>query len=283
MYRPRSLNVHISGPALAAGRRIGPQVPKKTSEPEQYAGVARAVDCDGRDWGEEDGMDTETLSKLFEGHVERFTRSSQFRAIEAGDADYDAFIENVARAHLKSPQLVAFLYALAPPEAAPALLGNLLEELGLEADSERPHPSLLEDLLRAAGLGERLAAIRAQAEGDIYRVVTDPLLYGTLRDVGLAALTEIVAFEFMLSRASGRIARALATHRGLTAPALDWFVHHSEVDVRHAEEGLANLAAYVAYYEFADDEALTIVEMALRENVFARRYFRDSMRAGAPR
>jgi len=128
-------------------------------------------------------------------------------------------------------------------------------------------------------LGHRLAAIDAQATGDIRRVVTAPLLYGTLREVGLAALTEIVAFEFMLSRVSGRIARALATHRGLPVPALEWFTHHSEVDVRHAEQGLADLGAYAAYYEFTHDEALTIVEMTLRENVFARRYFRESIPA----
>jgi hypothetical protein len=219
-------------------------------------------------------METTTIRKLFESQVEAFTASPEFAALEAGAADYDAFLLDVARAHVKSPQLVAFLYALAPPTAAPTLLGNLLEELGLEADSHRPHPALLEDLLRAAGLGHRLQAVQAQAADDIRRVVTEPLLYGTLRDVGLAALTEIVAFEFMLSRVSGRIARALAQHRGLPAPALAWFNHHSEVDVRHAEQGLADLAAYVAYYELSDDEAIGIVETTLRENVYARRYFR---------
>ena len=223
-------------------------------------------------------METKTIRELFERQVEALTDSAEFAALEAGRADYDTFIENVARAHLKSPQLIAFLYALAPPVAAPDFLGNLLEELGLEAESERPHPALLGDLLRAAGLGHRLAAVEAQAQDDIRRIVSDPLLYGTLREVGLAALTEIVAFEFMLARVSARIARALATHRGLAAPALEWFTHHSEVDVRHAEQGLAGLAAYVAYYELTDDEALTIVEMALRENVFARRYFRESAR-----
>ena len=219
-------------------------------------------------------METATIRKLFESQVEAFTSSPEFAALEAGAADYDSFIENVARAHLKSPQLVAFLYALAPPAAAPTLLGNLLEELGLEADGNRPHPALLEDLLRAAGLGHRRATVEARAADDVRRIVTDPLLYGTLRDVGLGALTEIVAFEFMLSRVAGRIARTLAKHRGLPAPALAWFTHHSEVDVRHAEQGLADLAAYVAYYELTDDEALAIVETTLRENVFARRYFR---------
>ncbi len=231
-------------------------------------------------------MDTTRIRELFERQVEAFIATPEFLGLEAGHADYDAFVENVARAHLKSPQLVAFLYALAPPAAAPTLLANQLEELGLEADSERPHPALLEDLLRAAGLGHRLAAVQALAEDDIRRVVSEPLLYGSLREIGLAALTEIVAFEFMLSRVAGRIARALAACRGLPAPALEWFTHHSEVDVRHAEQGLADLSAYLAWYEFTPDEALTIVEMTLRENVFARRYFRESVpaaAAGSPR
>ena len=223
-------------------------------------------------------METKTIQNLFERQVEAFTTSSEFVGLEAGRADYDAFIENVARAHLRSPQLVAFLYALAPPAAAADLLGNLLEELGRQ-EGERPHPDLLKDLLAAAGLGGRLAAIEAQAADDIRRVVTDPLLYGSLREVGLAALTEIVAFEFMLSRVSGRLAGALTAHRGLPPTALEWFTHHSEVDVRHAEQGLADLAAYVAYYEFTDDEALTIAEMTLRENVFTRRYFREAIPA----
>jgi hypothetical protein len=222
-------------------------------------------------------METTRIRELFERQVEDFTRSPQFVALESGRADYDAFIENVARAHLRSPQLVAFLYALAPPAAAPTLLANLLEELGLEAGSERPHPALLQDLVQAAGRGHRLPAIEALAADDLRRIGSEPLLYGSLREVGLAALTEIVAFEFMLSRVSGRIARALAAHRGLAGPALEWFTHHSEVDVRHAEQGLADLGAYLAYYELAGEEALTIVEMTLRENVFARRYFRESV------
>jgi hypothetical protein len=228
-------------------------------------------------------MKTTTVRDLFEQQVSAFTEGAEFAALEAGRGDYKAFIENVARTHLKSPQLVAFLYALAPPAAAPDLLDNLLEELGLEAESEQPHPALLEDLLRAAGLGHRLPAVHAQAEDDLRRLVTEPLLYGTLRDVGLAALTEIVAFEFMLSRVAGRIARALATHGGLPAPALEWFTHHSEVDVRHAEQGLANLVAYAEYYDIADDHALTLIEMTMRENVFGRRYFREAGRTEAGR
>ena len=217
------------------------------------------------------------IESAFVRQVESLTESDEFRALEQGRAtppQYDAFVENVARAHLRSPQLLAFLYALAPPAAAADLRHNLLEELGLEDEGGRAHPDLLHDLLAGAGLRHRQAEIDKQADDDLRRVVAEPLLYGTLREVGLAALTEIVAFEFMLSRIAGRLARALATHHGLPAAALVWFTHHSEVDVGHAEQGLNDLEAYVRYYELTDDEALTIVEMTLRENVFLRRYWR---------
>jgi hypothetical protein len=218
------------------------------------------------------------IEALFDRQVEHLTSAVEFRALDGGLAapeQYDAFIENVARAHLRSPQLLAFLYALAPPKAADGLRHNLLEELGLDEADGRPHPDLLKDLLHGAGLGHRLPALEAEADDDLRRIVVDPLLYGSLREVGLAALVEIVAFEHMLSRVSGRLARALASHRGLPPAALTWFTHHSEVDVRHAAQGLDDLEAYVAYYDFRPDEALTIVELALRDNVFTRRYFRD--------
>jgi len=225
------------------------------------------------------------VETAFARQVDSLTACHDFRALEDGratPAQYDAFIENVARSHLRSPQLLAFLYALAPPAAADDLRHNLLEELGLEDASGRAHPDLLEDLLAGAGLGHRLPLVQAEADEDLRRIVVEPLLYGTLREVGLAALTEIVAFEYMLARVSGRLARALATHRGVPAPALTWFTHHSEVDIRHAEQGLADLAAYVEYYELGEQDALTVVDMALRENVFARRYFRDFVAPAAP-
>jgi len=231
-----------------------------------------------------DGTLRSTIERLFARQVESLTGSVEFQALETGSAEpdqYDAFIENVTRAHLRSPQLLAFLFALAPPAAAADLQHNLLEELGRDEESERAHPDLLRDLLKGAGLICRLATLEAQADEDLRRIVVDPLLYRSLREVGLVALAEIVAFEYMLSRVSGRIARALGTHRGLPAAALEWFTHHSEVDIRHAEQGLADLEAYVRYYEFGDAEALTLVEMALRENVFTRRYFRDFVAAGA--
>lgn len=219
----------------------------------------------------------DAVEAAFTRQVDSLTSSAEFRALQDGRArpeDYDAFIENLARAHLRSPQLLAFLYALAPPAAAGDLRHNLLEELGLADAQGRPHPDLLRDLLAGAGLAHRLPQVEAAADEDLRRLVTEPLLFGTLREVGLAALTEIVAFEFMLARVAGRLARALAAHRGLPASALAWFTHHSEVDIGHAEQGLAGLEAYARYYDFTEDEALTIVELALRENVFLRRYWR---------
>jgi Iron-containing redox enzyme len=233
-----------------------------------------------------EGSLARAVETLFDAQVVGFAASAEFRALETGRAapeSYDAFIENVARAHLRSPQLLAFLYALAPPAAAGDLLHNLLEELGRDVDGARPHPDLLRDLLTGAGLGPRRPVIEAQADDDLRRLVAEPLLYGTLREVGLAALAEIVAFEYMLARLSGRMARALARHRGLPAPALTWFTHHSEVDVRHAQQGLMHLEAYARHHGFGDDEALTIVEMALRDGVFARRYCRNSVPGPARR
>jgi hypothetical protein len=217
-----------------------------------------------------------TVEAELAGQVASLTGCEDFRRLEDGratPAEYDTFIESLARAHLRSPQLLAFLYALAPPAAVAHLRGNLLEELGLEDESGRSHPDLLVDLLIGAGLAHRLPVVQAEADADLRRIVTDPLLYGSLREIGLAALIEIVAFESMLSRVAGRLARALATHRGLPPAALTWFTHHCEVDVRHAEEGLATLAAYVEYYALDFEEALAIAETTLRDNVFARRYF----------
>ena len=216
------------------------------------------------------------IEALYAKHVADFADCAGFRALEAGRAsraEYDGFIESVVRAHLRSPQLLAFLYSLAPPEAAKSLLHNMLEELGIEEEDGTAHPSLLRQLAVGAGLESRLPELERLADADLRRVVVDPILYGTMKELGLAALSEIVSFEYMLSRLSSRIARALATHRGLSEPALQWFTHHSEVDIRHAEQGLDDLEHYIRYYGLPDEDAMTIVEMTLRENVFIKRYF----------
>ena len=216
------------------------------------------------------------IESLLARHVSELTEFEDFKALDSGQAsreDYDRFIGNVVRTHLRSPQVLAFLYALAPPEAAANLSHNMLEELGIEEESGIAHPSLLRDLAVGAGLGDRLPELEVGSQEDLRQIIVDPILYGTLKEVGLAALIEVVAFEFMLSRVASRIAQALARHLGLPAAALEWFTHHSEVDIRHAEQGIDNVLSYVRYYEFTDEDAQTICDMALRENVFIKRYF----------
>jgi len=217
------------------------------------------------------------IEALYRKHVAAFTAGPDFVAFEKGTAPleaYDRFLSHVVRYHLRAPQALAFLFALAPPDAAPDLLRKLLEELGTaDAASE---PGMLRELARGAGLGPALPELEGLAAQDMRQVAVEPLLYGTLKEVGLAALCELVAFEYLLSRTARRIATALAVHRGLSAETLEWFGYRSEADVQQAERGLDALVAYADFYDLDDDEAFTICEMALRENPFSKRYFGES-------
>ena len=216
------------------------------------------------------------VESLLTRHVSELEDFKGFQALESGRAsrdEYERFLVNVVRTHLRSPQVLAFLYALAPPEATANLAHNMLEELGIEEESGVAHPSLLRNLATGAGLGDRLPELELAAQESLRQAISEPILYGTLREVGLASLVEVVAFEFMLSRVASRISQALARALGLSAQALEWFTHHSEVDIRHAEQGIDNVLSYIRYYGFSDEDALTICDMALRENVFIKRYF----------
>ncbi len=222
------------------------------------------------------------VEALYAAQADELTGHPEFRALEAGTAPkaaYDTFLSNVVRAHMRSPKIVAFLYALSPPAATEDLLHNLLEELGISAGGSEAkedgtsHPALLRGLAEGAGLADRLPELERLAEGDIRTLVSEPLMYGTLKDVGLSALVEVIAFEWMLSRTASRIATALAAHRGLAPDALAWFTHHAEVDIGHAEQGLDAIRDYAAYYAMDPEDAATIAEMSMRENVFVRRYF----------
>ena len=216
------------------------------------------------------------VESLLARHVSELTEFEDWKALESGGAareDYERFLANVIRTHLRSPQVLAFLYALAPPDAVPSLLHNLLEELGIEEESGTSHPSLLRDLAAGAGFTEQLPELELRAQASLKDVICEPILYGTLKEVGLATFTEVVAFEYMLSRVASRVARFLEDHLGLAKGPLEWFTHHSEVDIRHAEQGIDNIVCYARYYGFSDADALTICGMALRENVFVKRYF----------
>lgn len=220
------------------------------------------------------------LRSLVESEYEKltldFASSNLFQALEEGRAaraDYDLFMAGVCRSHLKSPHILAFLFALSPPCEADKIKHNMLEELGLDEEGVS-HPALLVKLMEAAGFDEkRREQLDMEATEELRRTISSPILFGTLKELGLSVLVETVAFEWMLSRLASRMARFLSDHRRLPEAALEWFYHHSELDRRHAEEGLDAVAAYASSYEINQTDAETILEVAFRENVFIKRYF----------
>lgn len=203
-------------------------------------------------------------------------KCSAFQELEAGTAEptaYDQFIANVCTTHLKSPQILAFLFSVSPPAVAGHVKHNMLEELGLDEEGIS-HPSLLLELAQAAGFSKvRQQELQELSQAELRRRATAPLLFGTIKEIGLSALLETVSFEWMLSQLAGRMATFLQTHRRLDAGATQWFTHHSEVDIRHADEGLDTVVAYADYYKFDPSDMESILELTFRENVFIKRYF----------
>ncbi len=216
------------------------------------------------------------IETYYAQQAQAFEQSQTFQAFESGvlnSEQYDRFIQNLCSTHLKSPQILAFLYAAVPPSVAPTIQHNMLEELGLDEEGIS-HPNLLRQLAAAAGFtAEGRSQLEASAQEELRRMCTDPFLYGTLKEFGLNVLLEVTCFEWMLSRLSGRMGKALQQHRGLASESLEWFFHHSEVDIRHAEEGLDTVVEYIRYYEFDRDEVEAIADITFRENIFLKRYF----------
>ena len=216
----------------------------------------------------------------YAAQTEAFAGSEIFKSLRSGKGPanvYDEFIARLCRTHLNSPQVLAFLYSLSPPRVADSLKHNMLEELGLD-EAGIAHPELLLRLAQAAGFDARArAALKTRSQAELHRLCTDPILFGTLREFGLTVLLEVTCFEWMLSRLGKPIADLLARHRGLSAEDLLWFTHHSEVDQRHAEEGLDAVVEYANYYEFEEPDFRLITEIVFRENVFLKRYFATSV------
>jgi hypothetical protein len=217
---------------------------------------------------------TELKARL-ERDVDAFASHPLFASLEWGCTerdDYDAFLRRVARTHLKAPQVHAFLWSVAPPAVAPGIRHRMLEESGLEPDG-LDSPARLERLLRAAGLGREVRELHLQAQDDLHKAIARPLRCRTLREVGLAVLAEVVAFDYLLSLMAGRCAAFLREHRGISPDAVSWFTHQSEAGAARAEEALDRVAAYLAYYEIDPAEAQPILDAVLRGNVFLQRYF----------
>jgi hypothetical protein len=208
-------------------------------------------------------------------HIAALVESPSYVDLTTGRLDsggYEQFIVNVVRTHVNSPQLLAFLYAVAPPTAAANIKANMLEELGIAQAYGVAHPTLLSQLLQGAGIIDRLEECRSFADATMRQQLCEPMLYATIMELGLAALVEVTGFEYLLSRVADQIAEALTRHHHLDAATVEWFTHHGAVDIGHAEAGLNNIGRYVEHYGIDPLDAETIVAIALRENVFAKRY-----------
>jgi hypothetical protein len=222
------------------------------------------------------------LESAYDASIRELRRAPPYARLVAGQAaraEYDAFVLELCKTHTLSAHFVAFAFSLAPPGAASTLQHNLLEELG--ADGGEAHPRLLVRLLQAAGLAHQLPAVERAGRLRLDDKVLEPLFYGSLRDVGLAALVEIVGFEVMLSQVASEMAGFLRDFRGLPEGALAWFTHHAEVDVEHAEQGKRAVCEYAEHYRFVLDEAVTIVDSALDQNIYLARYFGAGAAASA--
>jgi pyrroloquinoline quinone (PQQ) biosynthesis protein C len=216
------------------------------------------------------------VEERYRARVEELASSLELDALESGRAsreDYDRFVANLVRVHLVSPQALAFLFALAPPASVERVKGNLLEEMGLGGEGSAAHPALLRELACASGLGDQLPRLEEMAREELRARAGAPLRFRTLAEAGLAALVEVVAYEFMLVRLAGRIARALALHRRLRPDALGWLKLHAEVDSRHAEEGLLTIEDYAGHHAIAAEAARAIIDAALPDGYFVARYF----------
>jgi pyrroloquinoline quinone (PQQ) biosynthesis protein C len=222
------------------------------------------------------------LTRAYQKSIEELRQAPPYARLASGRAtraEYDAFVLELCKTHSLSAHFVAFAFSLAPPGAASTLQHNLLEELG--ADGGEAHPRLLVRLLAAAGLGHELPAVERAGRLRLDDKVLEPLFYGSLRDVGLAALVEIVGFEVMLSQVASEMASFLREFRALPDDALAWFTHHAEVDREHAEQGKRALCEYVEHYRFVLGEALTIVDATLDQNIYLARYFGPGAAAAA--
>jgi pyrroloquinoline quinone (PQQ) biosynthesis protein C len=165
------------------------------------------------------------------------------------------------------------LYSTSAPTATPAMLENLCDELGLTGDGPS-HPALLGHMLDDLGVeAARREALEADAERDLRHLLSQPLMFPTLRETALGMLLEVSSFEWALSRVAGRMAIAIEQHWGLSPSTLRWFTLHATVDVRHAREAVDAVAEFVDFYDVDHTDLQTIIELTFRQNVLVRRYF----------
>jgi L-Ala-D/L-Glu epimerase / N-acetyl-D-glutamate racemase len=220
-----------------------------------------------------------TIIEFFDSATHEFKESREFRDLVSGNTSRAAaleFLRNVFRTHYLSSHIVALCFASLPSSAAELLKENLMEEMGRSED-EKPHSALLLDLTRGVGFVDReIDGLIADARKRVAIFCSTRLPVGTLRELCLSVLLETMSFEFMLSRCSSEIAEALMNHYAIPKPALHWFALHSEVDIRHAEEGVTVIQDYSDFHQISDALFDHIARLTLGDNLFVRHYFPPS-------
>lgn len=182
------------------------------------------------------------------------------------------FVANVFRTHYLSAHIVAFCFASLPSKASALLKENLLEEMGHTDD--QAHSALLLKLAQGAGFTNAdVERLKDDARGLVRAFCAMTTPFATLRDICLAVLLETMSFEFMLSRCSSQIADALRDRYAFSKEALQWFELHSEVDIRHAEEGLTVIEDYLEFHEVPDDVFERVLQVTFAKNTFVQKYF----------
>ena len=199
---------------------------------------------------------------------------TDFLELKLKRSEAESFVLRVCKAHLRSPQVLSFVYSMAPPNSREHIKHNLFEELGNEKSNEPSHPELLKSLALSMGVKKvEWEKLETDAELVIRNKAMEPLMFGTLKETGLNVMLEVFAFEWMLAREANKIGTALKHYLELNANDLEWFFHHSEVDIAHAEQGLDTIMDAVHYYQIDDETAKTVAEITFRENIFLKRYF----------
>ncbi|HXG50210.1 MAG TPA: enolase C-terminal domain-like protein [candidate division Zixibacteria bacterium] len=219
---------------------------------------------------------SEQITKAFDAATREFRESDEYQALVSGTAHLETvreFLRDVFRTHFLSSHIVALCFASLPSTAAELLKENLLEEMG-RSEAEKPHSALLVEMARGIGLGEsEIESLIADARQRVAVFCAARVPLATLRELCLSVLLETMSFEFMLSRCSREIAAALTKHYGFDDAALRWFALHSEVDVRHAEEGVAVVQDYIAFHRISDLLFEEIAARTLGDDLFVRHYF----------
>jgi L-alanine-DL-glutamate epimerase-like enolase superfamily enzyme/pyrroloquinoline quinone (PQQ) biosynthesis protein C len=221
-------------------------------------------------------ISAEQIIQAFDSATRQFRQSDEYQELVSGRANIESareFVRNVFRTHFLSSHILALCFASLPSTAAEMLRENLLEEMG-RSDTEKPHSALLLELARGVGFGQsEIDGLIADARRRLAVFCATRVPASTLRELCMAVLIETMSFEFMLSRCSSEIAAALTGHYGFAEPALHWFALHSEVDVRHAEEGVTVIQDYLSFHQAPDDLFEQIASVTLGDNIFARHYF----------